>query len=114
MLSSWHMCVPHYVPFPKMGAVVECTGIILFPISLKGNGRVREGLWLTQGQVALQWSGVHGFSRTPSSSRRRAEDKQAELPIRKLWRGGPSPECQEGCSEKQVEGLRLGKSLPYH
>lgn len=37
VLSSLHWCVPHYLLFPKIGEVVECMGIILFPIFLKKN-----------------------------------------------------------------------------
>lgn len=50
----------------------------------------------------------------PSSGVGRTEVKQAGLAIRKLWRGGSFPECQESCSEKLVEEPQLGKSLPYH
>lgn len=24
-LSRWHLCVPHFLPFPQMGEVIECT-----------------------------------------------------------------------------------------
>lgn len=114
-LPRWHPCIPHFLPFPQMGEVIECTEITLFPIFLERNLKLSEGSWLTQGQVSRLRHGsvqmsmslppcspalVGGGPRPPSVSHQEATGS------------GSSPGGQKGCSEKLVEGLRLGSFCP--
>lgn len=53
VLSSWHLCVPHYLPFPKMGAVVYRNCFTShFP---EGKPKAQREAALTQGQVSHLW-----------------------------------------------------------
>lgn len=102
---------PHYFPFSERG---DLSG---FPFSRGGDLRLREGPWLIRGRMSHPWhcSGqvcmvLPHPARGPQLW---GEENRGQAGwVRKLPAGWVHPECQEGCSEKPVEGPWLGKSLP--
>lgn len=64
VLSSWHLCVPHYLPFPKMGAVVyrNCLSSHFPEEKSKSQREAAASTGPGEPPVALGWPGARGSS----------------------------------------------------